>query len=71
MSVCVCMWQLELKMCYCDKIKAELRSPSSKASLLWLKYTDLQGETHVDKPEYGPPRWRQAKGLENNMKTEI
>ena len=35
--VCVCVWQVELKMCYCDKIKAELRSPSSKASLMWLK----------------------------------
>ena len=32
--VCVCVWQVELKMCYCNKIKAELRSPSSKASLM-------------------------------------
>ena len=35
--VCVCVWQLELKMCCCDKIKAELRSLSSKSSLMWLK----------------------------------
>ena len=32
--VCVCVWQLELKMCCCDKIKAELRSLSSKSSLM-------------------------------------
>lgn len=59
------------KMCHYDKIKAKLRSLSSIHTPV-IRGALISKERHTwDTPKYGPKCWRQAKGLENNLKTEI
>lgn len=70
-GICLSMWMLEQWMCYCDNIKAKLKiSHHNSVSFNWYASISKKKDTW-DKPKSDPKCWRQSKGLENNLRTEI
>lgn len=71
LCVCVCV-AVEAKNVVLWQNKGRVKKFLIKVLSHVIKGTLISEETHTwDKPEYGPPWRRKAKGLENNLKTEI